>query len=104
MSEPKAGNSRPSLEITGDSKPSVPVFTCLVYIRKNEDGTLTGRVANFEGIEASGTSERFVLGSVTREFKSRILKMVELGQDISLNDSPDPPNENELVRSIPMHL
>ena len=97
-------DNQDSLGITGDSKPDVPVFTCLVYVHKNDDGTVTGRVANLAGIEASGNSERDVLGKVTREFKSRVFKMFEEGQEIPWVDPPQPPLENEQVRRVPVHL
>ncbi|QEG37004.1 hypothetical protein [Bythopirellula goksoeyrii] len=97
-------NNPNSLGITGDSKPNVPVFVCLVYVHKNEDATVTGRVANLAGIEASGSSERDVLGKVMREFKSRVVKMFEAGQEIPWIDPPEPPQQNEQIRSIPMHL
>ena len=93
-----------SLEITGDSKPVVPAFTCLVYVHTNEDGTVVGRVANLAGIEARGASERFVLSKVTQAFKSQLLKFHEDGQDVPWIESPEPPSKNERVRSIPMHL
>lgn len=98
-----------SPEITSDSKPNVPVFACIVYVCKNEDGTIDGRVANLAGgdsgeIRASGNSERTVLGNITREFKSRVFKMFEEGQEIPWIDPRQPPLENEQVRSIPVHL
>ena len=93
-----------SLEITGDSKPVVPAFTCLVYVHTNEDGTVVGRVVNLAGIEARGASERFVLSKVTQAFKSQLLKFHEDGQDVPWVESPEPPSKNERVRSIPMHL
>ena len=93
-----------SLGITGDSKPNVPVFACIVYVHKNEDGTVIGRVANLAGIEASGNSERDVLGKLVREFKSRVSKMFAEGQEIPWVDPPQPPLENEQVRSVPVHL
>ncbi len=93
-----------SLGITGDSKPNVPVFACIVYVHKNEDGTVIGRVANLAGIEASGNSERDVLGKVTREFKTRVFKILEEGQEIPWVDPQQPPLENEQVRSVPVHL
>lgn len=93
-----------SLEITGDAKPSVPAFTCLVYIHTNEDGTVVGRVANLAGIEARGASEPFVLRAVTQSFKLQLLKLHEDGQEIPWIEPPEPPAENERVRSIPMHL
>jgi len=101
--QPNSDN-QDSLGITGNSKPSVPVFTCLVYVHQNDDATVTGRVANLAGIEASGRSERDVLRKVTREFKSRVFKMFEEGQEIPWVDPPQPPLENEQVRSVPVHL
>ena len=101
--KPNSENSN-SLDITGDSKPSVPTFSCLVYISTSEDGTVTGRVANLAGIEASGASEPFVLRKVTQTFKSQLLKLHEAEQEIPWIEPPEPPAENERVRSIPMHL
>ena len=106
--QPNSGNPN-LLGITGDSKPNVPVFACLVYVCHNEDGTVSGRVANLaagdsDDIRASGNSERDVLGKVTREFKSRVFKMHEENQEIHWIDPPQPPLENEQVRSVPVHL
>ena len=101
--QPNSDNPNP-LGITGDSKPNVPVFACIVYVHQNEDSTMTGRVANLAGIEASGSSERDVLGKVTREFKSRVFEMFENSQEIPWVDPPQPPLENEQVRSVPVHL
>ncbi|QDT75567.1 hypothetical protein [Lacipirellula limnantheis] len=98
-----------SLGITGDSKPAVPAFTCIVYVCKTEDGTISGRVANLAGVDAgeiraSANSERDVLMKVTREFKSRIAKMYAENQGIPWIDPPQPPLESEQMRSVPLHL
>ena len=93
-----------SLDITGDSNPSAPTFTCLVYIRTGEDGTVIGRVANLAGIEARGASEPFVLRKVNQTFKAQVLKLHEAGAEIPWIEPPKPPAQNERVRSIPMHL
>ncbi len=98
-----------SLGITGDAKPSVPVYACLVYVCHQEDGTVSGRVANLAAgdsgsIQASGNSERDVLAQLTREFKSLVFTMHEENQEIPWVDPPQPPSENEQVRSIPVHL
>jgi hypothetical protein len=42
--------------------------------------------------------------NVTREFKSRILKMHGENQKIAWIDPPQPPLENEQVRLVPVHL
>lgn len=101
--QPNSDNPN-SLGITGDAKPIVPTFACLVYVRKNEDGTITGVVANLAGIEISGNSERDVLGKIMREFKLQLSKISAEGQEIPWIDPPQPPKENEQIRSIPMHL
>jgi len=102
-------NPQKPLDITGDAKLSVPTFACIVYICKNEDGTVSGRVANLTGgdtgeITASGNAERDVLGKLTREFKSTVSVLLEEGREIPWIDPVPPPLENELIRSIPMHL
>jgi hypothetical protein len=66
-------------------------------------------VANLAGddsgeIRAKGNSERDVLLSVSREFKSRVLKMLGENQEITWIDPPQPPMENEQVRLVPVHL
>ena len=105
-----AASERPnSLGITGDAKPTVPVFSCIVYVCKTADGTIRGRVANLAGddsgeISARGNSERDVLLNVTRDFKSRVLKMHGENQEIAWIDPPQPPLENEQVRLVPVHL
>lgn len=104
MNNKPTSDASQSLEITGDATPPVPAFTCLVYVHKNEDGTVTGRVANLAGIEASGAGERDVLVKLTREFKSRVSKLLSDGQDIPWIDPPSAKLENEQIRSIPMHL
>ena len=97
------------LKITGDSKPSVPAFSCIVYVCKTADGTIRGRLANLAGddsgeISATGNSERDVLLNVTREFKARVLAIHEANQEIAWIDPPQPPLENEQVRFVPVHL
>lgn len=92
------------LKITGDAKPTVPVFSCLVYVSKDDEGKVNGRVANLDGIEAIGNSERDVLQRVSKECKSRVLKLVEAGEEIPWIDPPKPKTDAEQIRRIPMHL
>jgi hypothetical protein len=104
-SEGPPSDSPNALGITGNLKPSVPVFACIVYVCKNEDGTISGRVANLAGeITATGGSERDALMKLTREFRSRVLKLHEENQAIPLLDPPPPPLENEQMRTVPVHL
>ena len=105
-----ANSDRPNpLGITGDSKSAVPAYSCIVYVCKTAEGTIRGRVANLAGddsgeISARGNSERDVLLNVTRDFKSRVLKMHGGNQEIAWIDPPQPPLENEQVRIVPVHL
>jgi len=93
-----------SLNVAGDSRPNVPVFVCLVYIRQNESGGVSGKVANLAGIEAIGSSERDVLSKVMQKFKPLVSQLYAAGQEIPWIDPPQPPQDSEQVRSIPMHL
>jgi len=93
-----------SLNITGDAQPSVPTYACLVYVHTDEAGSVIGRVANLAGIESRGASERFVLSKLTQAFKAQVLELHATGQEIPWIEPPEPPAENERVRSIPMHL
>lgn len=101
MSEPKNPDA---LNVAGSERPVVPVYTCVVYVCKNDDGTYKARVANLSGIESVGASERDVLGKVCREFKARINAVHEEGVAMSLIDPPIARQEQEQVRSIPVHL
>lgn len=92
------------LEITSAAQPNVPVFVCLVTIRNNEDGTVSGRVANWPGLEARGASEREVLAKLVREFKSEVAKHHEEQREMPWINPPQKPLAGEQVRSIPVHL
>lgn len=102
-SQPNSDEQNP-LGITGKAGPSVPVFTCLIYVRKNDDATVSGRVANLAGMEAIGSSERDVLANLTRQFKSQVFKMHEEGQEIPWIEPPPEPADNEQTRRVPVHL
>ena len=93
-----------NLEITDGGQPSVPVFTCLIYVQQRDDGTVAGRVANLAGIEATGNSERTVLSKLVGEFKTQVANLHAAGQQILWIDPPPPPSDHEQIRSVPMHL
>jgi len=97
-------NNPNSLETTGDSKPAVPTFACIAYVRKQDDGTVAGRVVNLAGIEATGNAERDVLSKLVREFKSQVSKLHAEGRSIAWIDPLPPLLDGEQRRSIPMHL
>ena len=92
------------LPVTGDAVPNVPVFSCIIYIRQNEDRTVSGRVANLAGLSSSGASERDVLSRLSREFKTQVMGLHQDGKEIPWIDPPTPAESDERVRSIPVHL
>ena len=93
-----------ALKITGSERPHVPVFTCIVYVCGNEDGTVSARVANLAGIQIQAATERDALGKVSREFKSQVIQAMEDGVEVEWIEPPEPAADNERVRSIPVHL
>lgn len=97
-------DSHDKLPVTGDAVPQVPVFSCVIYIRRNEDGKVSGRVANLEGLTSSGFSERDVLSRLSKEFKAQVMSLHQDGKPIPLIEPPLPPEADESVRSIPVHL
>ncbi len=90
------------LDIANSDSP-VPAFTCLVYVA-NVDGTITARVVNLDGIEASGSSERDVLGKIVPAFKKRVAELMSGGEEIPWIDPPEPPRAGEQKRIVPVHL
>ncbi len=97
-------DSERNLPLTGEAVPNVPVFSCVIYVRTNEDGNVSGRVANFAGLSASGGAERDVLSKLSREFKAHVMELHQAGKEIPWIDPPSPAESDERVRSIPVHL
>ena len=97
-----------SLQIVTESScgasPAVPVFNCVVFLRKNESGRLFARVANLQHIEVEGTVERDVLFSVTRQFKSRLREYLSRNEPIPWIDPIPIAAMGEYERFIPIHL
>lgn len=92
-----------SLPIDGPA-PSVPTFSCLVYLSQDESGASIARVANLDSLQATGASPRDALARVCREFKERVRRAYAAGEKIEWIDPPEKPKPGELVRSIPVHL
>jgi hypothetical protein len=93
---------KPKLDITNPGD-AVPAFTCLVYIR-TEDGRVSARVANLAGLQASGASERDVLAKIIPAFKQRVAEVFSVGEEIPWVDPPEPLDEGEQKRIVPVHL
>ena len=88
----------------GGPAPSVPTFTCLVYLSQDAAGTSVARVANLGSLQAKGASPRAAMAKVCREFKERVRTAYAEGKTIAWIDPPEEPKSGEQVRSIPVHL
>lgn len=95
-----------SLPLSGgsDAPPSVPTFTCLVYLSKDESGVTHARVANLGSCEAKSASPRDAMARVCREFKQRLRSAHANGETMDWIDPPLVKRPDEQVRSIPVHL
>ena len=97
-----------SLQIVTESScgasPAVPVFNCVVFLRRNANGRLFARVANLQHIEVEGNVERDVLFSVTRQFKSRLQEYLSSNEPIPWVDPIPRAAVGEFERFIPIHL
>ena len=87
------------------SSGSVPVFNCIVILRKDpQTGRVSGRVANLAGLEAEASGERDLLFMLTRRFREFVQTAVRDGQTIPWKTPADQPGQGELQRFIPVHL
>jgi len=100
----KPDPQKSNLEITGDQRPAVPTFACLIYVSKSDDGKVNARVANLAGFEMTAATERDALLRISKQFKAHVMEKTEAGETIPWIDPPPAPAENENVRSIPVHL
>lgn len=77
--------NQPLPQISINDCSPVPVFNCHIALLKDSaTGQITGRVANFQGIEAVGTSERDVMRSLSKQFKEAVQKHHEADEKLSL--------------------
>ncbi len=95
-------SEKPKLEIT-EPRGDVPAFTCLVYVR-SDGGKFFARVANLDGIQASGSSQRDVLAKIIAKFKKRVAGLISAGDPIPWIDPPLSPGDGEQKRIVPVHL
>lgn len=82
----------------------VPVFNCIVHVIRNEDGSVTARVANLTNVVCTASSERDALARIVKEFKKVIKQFAEQGGNIPWVEPPSPKEPNEQSRFIPVHL
>lgn len=84
---------------------SVPVYNCIVYLSpKDQDGQVSCRCANLEGLTVVAATERDALQAIVRAFKERAAQAQEAGAPIQLIDPPPEPDEGESIRYLAVHL
>ena len=81
----------------------VPVFDCVVYVARDEAGTIHARVANLSGLVEEAASEREALEKLVRRFKAQVAQLVQSGTPVPWIE-PTPPRADEQTRYIPVHL
>lgn len=81
----------------------VPAFPCIVHVTV-EGGAYRGYVANLEGIEAVGNSEREMLGKIVPAFKQTVAELHQQGEAIPWISPVPEPEAAEIKRFIPVHL
>jgi len=83
----------------------VPVYNCIVYLSaKDQDGRVSCRCANVEGLTVVAATERDALQAIVRAFKERAAQAQETGRPLQLIDPPPEPDGSESIRYLAVHL
>ena len=86
-------------------RPAVPVFNCVVNVASAPaGGDVVARVANLDGIEGRGPTERQALSQAVAAFKAYVAERHARGEDIAWIDPPTPARPGEVQRLIAVHL
>ena len=83
---------------------SVPVFNCVIYLRRLPEGGVFARVVNLAGLDCTAPNERAALSQLLTMFKERVTSMISAGEQIPWVEPPPPPDADEQTRLVPMHL
>ncbi len=93
----------PQVQIIGSPEP-LPLYNCIVLSQRMPNGKIHGRVANLEGLEYIGDSERNVLQELVRQFKQSVAKFLSANQTPPWIDPPAKPGGAEIENIIPIHF
>ena len=74
---------------------AIPVFNCVVYVKADPEGSFRGRVANLDGIQCRGGSQREVMAQIVPAFKQRVAALWQSEKDIPWIEPPAPIEPNE---------
>ncbi|MBP88279.1 MAG: hypothetical protein CMJ64_16435 [Planctomycetaceae bacterium] len=82
----------------------VPVFNCVIYVSKSDDGGIHARVANLAEFECAAASEREAIMKLVPAFKERVRVLTQSGSEIPWIEPPSPKEPAEQERFVPVHL
>ena len=82
----------------------MPVFRCVIYIRKTESGQTHACVANLPDLEVTAGSERSALQRIVPAFKNRVIEYKQNGETIPWIDPPTAIQDDQDKRVVPVHL
>ena len=82
---------------------SVPVFNCVVHLKKNDQGRVQARIANIDADSIQADSERDALKQAVEIFKQIVGEYHASGKDVPLR-VPDAAESDEQTRLIAVHL
>lgn len=99
-------DDNPTFPISKHSAPSpdVPVFRCVVYVRKLDSGEIQATVANLPDLEVIAGSERSALLKIVPAFKKRVIEYKQNGESIPWIDPPTAMQADQDKRVVPVHL
>ena len=102
--DPKPPGTPPAGELPIESgEPPVPAFGCVVYFSR-DGNQFRGRAANLQGIEATASNQREMLGQIVAQFKSAVSQCLAEGGSPEWIDPPMEKREEETKLFLPIHL
>lgn len=83
----------------------MPVYNCQALVAaKNSAGIVVARAANLPEATGQGASEREALQGLVTAFKAAVSRYAASGETIPWRNPPTPPQPNETLRWIAVHL
>ncbi len=82
----------------------VPVFNCLVYVLRHDQGAYLARSATLDGVSGGGDSEREALKNVVQAFKTKVGGYLADEKPIPWLEVPLEAAPDEQSRWIAVHL
>lgn len=87
----------------GEHAGDVPVYQCVVYLTP-ATSKVHARVANLHDLTCDGANEREALRTIVGAFKKRLVEYASRNEPIPWIEPPEPIQQGEVQRLIPVHL